>query len=146
MTAKMNAMLGVGALVATLMGSAQPASADAHGYTRPVNVAVLSFFLYHTYECLDGWGCTAFGGSTSGGYVDKNGTDYGDGYCMSVSGNLTYAITGVCHQGTNRGLWNTSIDWVRNWGDVKGSGASYSAFCDMGSGGPYLGSCYSAPC
>jgi len=56
---------------------------------------------------------------------------------------LTYGITGVCHQASNRANQIFSnIPWVKDAGGVGGSGLSYLMWCNCGSFGPG-GSCYS---
>lgn len=131
--------------VGLLVGAPAPAQAQvARGYDRPVDVFVLGFWLGHTYHYYTPKGFKAFGGTTSGGHIHATHSypSTTTSTCFDKSGNLTYAITGVCHQGTNRALYRTYIPWVRNFGDVGGAGTSYALFCDMGAG---LW-CYGAPC
>jgi hypothetical protein len=137
----------------TSLGGKQAFANGAHGDNRSVNVKVLSFFLHHTYEYVQYSGPTgsvnghfAFGGGTDGcsncvrfptSSVSSNAP-----HCIQVQGKLTYAITGVCHQGTNRALWSTPVPYVANWGGVGGSGLSLAAFCTFGKA--IL--CYGPPC
>ena len=138
---------------ATSLSGGRALANGAHGDNRNVQVWVLGWWLHHTYEYVQYSGSTgsvsghhSYGGGTSGcsscvrfstGSVYSNAP-----HCIQVQGNLTYAITGVCHQGTNRALMSTPIPFVRNWGGVGGSGLSYAAFCTFGAG---LW-CYGSPC
>ena len=139
-----NGMLVACILTLGLAGASPAQAATANGYCRPVNIAVLTWFLYHTYEYYSGYGYATFTGSASGGDLKKTTTTIyaGELTCMQKSGQLTYAVTGVCHNGTNRGLYETNIDYVIDWGGVKGSGTSYNLYCTFGAGI----SCYGPPC
>jgi hypothetical protein len=146
----MTKALLVAAAFVAFLGFAKPAAAgSAQGYSRPVNIWLLNTFLAHTYEYYSGYGYASFGGTADGGNVNQSTSTIHSGEltCMQKSGDLTYLVTGVCHQGTNRGLYQTSIDWVINWNNpsVDGSGASYASFCHMGSWFPF-GPCDGAPC
>jgi hypothetical protein len=149
-------------LIASAMALvAAPASAgtctssynNAHGDNRHVNIWVAGFWLHHTYECMrySGSSGTTSGHHSYGGTADgcascsrfATRTVWSNApHCASVQGHLTYAITGVCHQGTNRALQATPIPFVVSWGGVGGSGVSKSLFCTYGAG---LW-CYGAPC
>lgn len=138
--------LAAAVLCGTLAQAGSARANYAQGFMRPVNVAVLNFFLYHTYSFYAGtnaWEC--FGGSCSGGNQVQYTTtiDTGEKTCMANASNLTYAVTGVCHQATNRGVHaRTPIPTVLNWGGVLGAGTSNDLFCTYGRGT----SCYGAPC
>ena len=150
MRARLVHLAAASALVFAMIGGrARSAHADtAYGYTRPVDIAILSFFLYHTYEYESSYGYAAFGGSTSGGYIDESSsyTYGGEWNCMANQGRgMSYAWNGVCHNGTNNALWETPINYVYYWPGVDGSGASYSAFGNFGAGCPYLCSDWGPP-
>jgi hypothetical protein len=70
-------------------------------------------------------------------------TNYGFVACQYDFGdNLTYGVTGVCHQSANRA--NTgffSVPWARDAGGIGGSGLSFAIWCDCGAN--VLGICYS---
>lgn len=139
-------LLATATLCASLTLSS-PAHADrAEGFHRPVNVWVVSFWLHHTYSYFrdtNTWEC--WGGSCSGGNLEHwTSTIYGnEATCMRNASNLTYGVTGVCHQATNRGLHaGTNIGTVLSWGNVGGAGTSNALFCTYGRG---LG-CYGPPC
>lgn len=138
---------------ATSVGGGRALANGAHGDNRNVQVWVLGWWLHHTYEYVEYSGST---GSVSGHHSYGGGTDgctscsrfatssvsSNAPACIRVQGNLTYAITGVCHQGTNRALWSTPVPYVVNWGGVGGSGLSLAAFCTFGEGL----FCYGPPC
>jgi hypothetical protein len=144
---KTTRLLFAGAVLLGTLAMASPARANyAAGYHRPVNILVAGFWLHHTYSYYAGtntWEC--YGGDCSGGNQEKYTTTIDDGEktCMANASNLTYAVTGVCHQATNRGIHaRTPIGTVLSWGDVGGAGTSNSLFCTYGRGT----SCYGAPC
>jgi hypothetical protein len=154
----LNGLMLAGVLAAVLGASPSAHAGTATGYSRPVDIWLLSTMLSHTYENYTGWWApggyngtytASFGGDPSGGTVRESGpgnSDSAEWNCILNHGtDLTYLTTGVCHQGTNRGLYQTPIDWVRNWGMVDGSGVSYSMFYDLGSWFPF-GPSDSAPC
>ena len=129
-----------------VLGSARPANAYyAKGYHRAVNIWVVSFWLHHTFSYYshgDQWEC--FGGSCSGYTYSHYTSNIWDGEytCMQNASHLTYGVTGVCHQATNRGLAHTAIPYVIDWGGVGGAGTSRALYCTYGCG---LW-CYGAPC
>jgi len=154
-------ILGAAILVFTIFLAIPAANAgtctssynNAHGDNRTVAVKVLNFWLHHTYECARYKGSS---GTVSGHHTFTGGPNgctacsrfattlvYSNTpHCVDVQDNLTYAITGVCHQGTNRALQGTSIPYVVSWGGVGGAGTSKALFCTFGAS---LW-CYGAPC
>ena len=143
--------LGAMILAFTLVFAAHAAHAgtctsshnNAHGDNRAVSVKVLNFWLHHTYECARYSGSS---GTVSGHHTFTGGPNgcsacsrfattnvYSNTpKCIANQGKLTYAITGVCHQGTNRALQGTPIPYVVNWGGVGGAGTSKALFCTFG--------------
>lgn len=132
-----------------LAGTGSTSSNNAHGDNRAVNIWVAGFWLHHTYEWV------RYGSSVSAHYTyggDASGCTSCNRYsttsvysntptCVANQNKLTYAITGVCHQATNRALQGTSIPYVLSW-NVGGGGTSNALFCTFGAGL----SCYGAPC
>ena len=56
--------------------------------------------------------------------------------------NLTYGVTGVCHQSANRANSKFgSVPWAKDAGGIGGSGLSYAMWCNCGAN--VLGICYS---
>lgn len=56
--------------------------------------------------------------------------------------NLTYGVTGVCHQSANRSNGHFSVvPWAKDAGGIGGSGLSYAMWCNCGAN--LLGICYS---
>lgn len=140
------------AFVTALSGGRAQAN-GAHGDNRNVQVWVLGWWLHHTYEYVQYSGSSgsvsghhSYGGGTTGcsscSRFATSSVSSNAPHCIQVQGQLTYAVTGVCHQGTNRALMSTPIPYVRNWGGVGGSGLSQAAFCTWGAG---LW-CYGSPC
>jgi len=126
---------------------------NAHGDNRNVHEWILGWWLHHTYECLQYSGST---GHTTGHYTFTGGANgctscsrfatatvwSNAPHCAAVQGQLHYALTGVCHQGTNRALQATPVPFVLNWGGVGGAGTSYALYCTYGA----AQNCYGAPC
>lgn len=55
--------------------------------------------------------------------------------------NLTYGVTGVCHQSANRSNAHFSVvPWAKDAGGIGGSGLSYAMWCNCGA--DVLGICY----
>jgi hypothetical protein len=137
-----------GAVLCCALAIGRPAQAGwrAQGYHRPVNVLVAGFWLHHTYsydQDINYWVC--YGGSCSdGNFVQwSDNIAVGMRTCFYNAANLTYAVTGVCHQATNRSLNpHTPIGPVLDWGGVGGAGTSNALFCQYGRG---VG-CYGPPC
>ncbi len=140
------------ALVASL-GGEQAFANSAHGDNRNVDIPVLNFFLHHTYEFVQYSGpggsvngFFAFGGGTTGctscNRFKTSNVQANAPQCIRVQGNLTYFVTGVCHQGTNRALQSTPIPFVVNWGGVKGAGLAQDIWCTYGA----TPLCVGAPC
>jgi len=134
-------------------GTCGTANNNAHGDNRNVAVWIAGWWLHHTYECVQYRGSTGsatghhtYGGGASGctscGRFATATVWSNAPHCIAVQGNLTYGVTGVCHQGTNRALEATPVPYVLNWGGVGGAGTSNALFCTYGCG---LW-CYGAPC
>lgn len=154
-------ILGVTLVALAISLAATPARAgtcgtfnnNAHGDNRNVAVRVLGWWLHHTYECVQ---YTGSSGHVTGHHTFTGGpngcsacgrfataTVYSNSpHCVAVQGNLHYAVTGVCHQGTNRALQGTPVPFVLNWGGVGGAGTSWALYCTYGAG---LW-CYGPPC
>jgi hypothetical protein len=155
----LNALL-IAAGVALVLGasSGDAKAGTATGHSRPVDIWLLDTFLSHTYEDYNGWWApgnfygyytSTFGGDASGGSNTRSSgvsNDAAEWNCiLNHSTDLTYAVTGVCHQGTDRALQQTPVPYVNGWGVVDGSGVSYSMFGHFGAWFPW-GPTYGSPC
>jgi hypothetical protein len=133
--------------VAFFMTSAQ--AQTTYGSAFKYGIADVGYLLDHTYFCLDGTkDCYAIigsgiqSGSTGGSRLSETygpvvaGERCASRFRASNSGTspcyINYAITGVCHQQTNRGL--ASFGKRMNHNNLKGGWMSLTLYGYYGSG------------
>ncbi|MBK9032717.1 MAG: hypothetical protein IPL61_15835 [Myxococcales bacterium] len=129
-----------------IAGTGSTSPNNAHGDNRAVNIWVAGFWLHHVrvgplrlererplHLRRRRIGCTSCNRYSTTSVYSNTPT------CVANQNKLTYAITGVCHQATNRALQGTSIPYVLSW-NIGGGGTSNALFCTFGAGL----SCYGA--
>jgi len=100
---------------------------------------------YGIQQICFGWNGVSIGtngccNNDQGSDVIRTTTLYGNqGTCMSCGGTnrwtaIVWAVTGVCHQGTNNNLNETDVPYVVNWG-IGGGSQSYWWYGNYGASG-----------